>query len=180
MCTVQLNYSSFMPILNKADLLNLFTHNCMPETVSKEHKINNQTSPFTSLTAVALTQQRHRLPGRGLFLSACSGSSCSDWLKMPLLPLVLLLAAGVLSSAEAQSPFSKLPDSYKKGVELAEININAHKGVQHHILFFKTIQQSQIEVSVSCLSFLSDCFLRDLTSLLFSSLLFSSFIKNGE
>uniref|UniRef100_A0A671P873 Retinoic acid receptor responder protein 2 n=1 Tax=Sinocyclocheilus anshuiensis TaxID=1608454 RepID=A0A671P873_9TELE len=80
------------------------------------------------------------------FMSACSGSSCSDWLKMPLLPLALLLAAGVsLSSAEAQSSFSKLPDSVKKGVELAEQNVNAHEGVQHHFLFFKTIQQSQIE-----------------------------------
>lgn len=102
-----------------------------------------------------------------LFLSACSGRSCSDWLKMSLLPLALLLVAGVLSSAEAQSSFSKLPDSYKKGVELAEQNLNAHEGVQHHFLFFKTIQQSQIEVNLSlCFLFvfsLSDCFLRDLT-----------------
>uniref|UniRef100_A0A672RMU7 Retinoic acid receptor responder protein 2 n=1 Tax=Sinocyclocheilus grahami TaxID=75366 RepID=A0A672RMU7_SINGR len=79
-------------------------------------------------------------------LSACSWSSCSDWLKMPLLPLALLLAAGVLlSSAEAQSSFSKLPDSYKHGVELAEKNVNAHEGVQHHFLFFRTVQKSQID-----------------------------------
>uniref|UniRef100_A0A8C1YXF4 Retinoic acid receptor responder protein 2 n=1 Tax=Cyprinus carpio TaxID=7962 RepID=A0A8C1YXF4_CYPCA len=65
---------------------------------------------------------------------------------MPLLLFALLLAAGLsLSSAEAQSSVSKLPDSYKKGVELAEQNVNAHEGVMHHFLLFKTIQQSQIE-----------------------------------
>ncbi|XP_043082697.1 uncharacterized protein si:ch1073-406l10.2 [Puntigrus tetrazona] len=65
---------------------------------------------------------------------------------MALPPLALLLAAGVLlSSVEAQSSFSKLPESYKKGVELAEQKVNAHEGVHHHFLYFKTIQQSQIE-----------------------------------
>ncbi|XP_048030471.1 uncharacterized protein si:ch1073-406l10.2 [Megalobrama amblycephala] len=81
-----------------------------------------------------------------LFFSECSRRSCSDWLKMRLLPFALLLAAGVfLTSAEAQSSFSKLPDTYKKGVELAVQNVNAHEGVQQHFLFFKTIDKSQIE-----------------------------------
>ncbi|XP_077101291.1 uncharacterized protein LOC143752141 [Siphateles boraxobius] len=67
-------------------------------------------------------------------------------MKMALLPFALMFLAGVfLTSAEAQSSFSKLPDFYKKGVELALQNINAHEGVQQHFLFLKTIQKSQIE-----------------------------------
>ncbi|RXN24692.1 hypothetical protein ROHU_022104 [Labeo rohita] len=97
-------------------------------------------------TTCQFRNDRSRLPGMRLFLSACSGRSCSAWLKMPQLPFALLLAAGVLlSSAKAQSAFSKLPDAYKKGVELAEQNVNAAAGVQHYFLFFKTIQKSQID-----------------------------------
>jgi len=88
-----------------------------------------------------------RLPGTSVFFSECSRRCCSDWSKMPLPPFALLFLAGVfLTSAEAQSSFSKLTDSYKKGVELALQNVNAHEGVQQHFLFFKSIQKSQIEV----------------------------------
>uniref|UniRef100_A0A673GSU1 Retinoic acid receptor responder protein 2 n=1 Tax=Sinocyclocheilus rhinocerous TaxID=307959 RepID=A0A673GSU1_9TELE len=163
MCTVHLICS----ILNKADLLHLNIHHYTHDTERREQIKAKKKKiyiyiyiHFTSQTAVLFTvsllllyhccpttaQRQSRLPGTRLFLSACSGSTCSDRLKMPLLLFALLLAAGVLlSSAEAQSSFSKLPDSYKHGVELAETNVNAHEGVQHHFLFFKTIQKSQID-----------------------------------
>lgn len=76
--------------------------------------------------------------------------SCSDWLKMPGMMFALLISAGVLLTS-AQASFNKLPETYKKGVELALKHINAHEGVQHHFLFSSSIQQSQIEVIVSLL-----------------------------
>lgn len=83
---------------------------------------------------------------------------------MRLLPFALLLAAVVfLTSAEAQSSFSKLPDTYKKGVELAVQNVNAHEGVQQHFLFFKTIEKSQIEVRLSPFVSFTNCFFQELT-----------------
>ncbi|XP_073687094.1 uncharacterized protein [Garra rufa] len=96
-----------------------------------------------------------------LFLSACCGRSCSDWLKMPLLLFALLLAAGVLlGSAEAQTSFSKLPDAYKRGVELAVQNVNSFDGVQHHFLFFKTIQKSQIDAGFDVVYIYHNFFLK--------------------
>lgn len=59
----------------------------------------------------------------------------------------LLISAGVLLTS-TQASLNKLPETYKKGVELALKYINAHEGVKNHFLFFSTIQQSQIEVTV--------------------------------
>lgn len=61
--------------------------------------------------------------------------------------LLLLFSAGVLlSSIEAQEAYSKLPDKYRKGVDLALQQLNSHSGVQHHFLFFKSLLKSDIEV----------------------------------
>uniref|UniRef100_A0A8C8D7T8 Retinoic acid receptor responder protein 2 n=1 Tax=Oncorhynchus tshawytscha TaxID=74940 RepID=A0A8C8D7T8_ONCTS len=60
--------------------------------------------------------------------------------------LLLLLSAGVLlSSIEAQEAYSKLPDKYRKGVDLALQQLNSHSGVQRHYLFFKSLLKSEIE-----------------------------------
>ena len=66
---------------------------------------------------------------------------------MAALLLLLLLSAGVLlPSIEAQEAYSKLPDKYRKGVDLALQQLNSHFGVQHHFLFFKSLLKSDIEV----------------------------------
>uniref|UniRef100_A0A3B4D2E3 Retinoic acid receptor responder protein 2 n=1 Tax=Pygocentrus nattereri TaxID=42514 RepID=A0A3B4D2E3_PYGNA len=57
---------------------------------------------------------------------------------------VFFVAAFFLGS-EAQSDFGKLPESFKKGVELAVEQVNSHSGLQHHFLFFKSIEKSSIE-----------------------------------
>uniref|UniRef100_A0A674B4N8 Retinoic acid receptor responder protein 2 n=1 Tax=Salmo trutta TaxID=8032 RepID=A0A674B4N8_SALTR len=60
--------------------------------------------------------------------------------------LLLLFSAGVLlPSIEAQEAYSKLPDKYRKGVDLALQQLNSHSGVQHHYLFFKSLLKSDIE-----------------------------------
>ncbi|XP_051969684.1 uncharacterized protein si:ch1073-406l10.2 [Xyrauchen texanus] len=65
---------------------------------------------------------------------------------MALLLYVVLFGAGVLlTSTEDQGSFSNLSDTYKKGVEQALQQVNAHEGIQQYFLFFKTITQSQIE-----------------------------------
>ncbi|KAA0704728.1 hypothetical protein E1301_Tti000957 [Triplophysa tibetana] len=56
----------------------------------------------------------------------------------------LLISAGVLLTS-TQASLNKLPETYKKGVEMALKYINAHEGLQNHFLFFSSIQQSQIE-----------------------------------
>ncbi|KAI4880447.1 hypothetical protein NFI96_011282 [Prochilodus magdalenae] len=62
-----------------------------------------------------------------------------------LLNVVFLVTAFFLCSSEAQNDFSKLPESFKKGVELAVEQVNSHTGVQSHFLFFKSIEKSSIE-----------------------------------
>ncbi|NP_001373462.1 uncharacterized protein LOC100536977 precursor [Danio rerio] len=64
---------------------------------------------------------------------------------MPDLPFALLVFGVLLSSGGAQNSLSKLPDTVKKGVDLALKNVNSHEGVQQHFLFFKSLQQSKIE-----------------------------------
>lgn len=66
---------------------------------------------------------------------------------MALLLLVVLLTAGV-SLNDAEDSFRKLPDIYKKGVELALHQINEHDDIQNHFLFFKAIHQAEIKVTV--------------------------------
>uniref|UniRef100_A0A672RPY4 Retinoic acid receptor responder protein 2 n=1 Tax=Sinocyclocheilus grahami TaxID=75366 RepID=A0A672RPY4_SINGR len=63
---------------------------------------------------------------------------------MAVLLWVVLLSAGV-SLSQAQESFSKLPDIYKKGVELALRAINAHHASKDHFLFLKSIHQAEIE-----------------------------------
>lgn len=61
--------------------------------------------------------------------------------------LVLLVCAGaLLYSAKAQDPYNGLPDSYKKGVDLALEQLNSHTGVQHHFRFLRSLEKSLIEV----------------------------------
>lgn len=72
-----------------------------------------------------------------------------DCLKMAVSPHVVFFIAVVLFHfSEAQNEFTNLPESYRKGVRLAEKQINSHNGVQHHFLFFKSLKQSSIEVSI--------------------------------
>lgn len=68
---------------------------------------------------------------------------------MAMLPRVVFIVAVVLFYfSEAQNEFTKLPESYRKSVKLAEKQVNSHNGVQHHFLFFKSLKQSTIEVSI--------------------------------
>ncbi|KAJ8010164.1 hypothetical protein DPEC_G00072140 [Dallia pectoralis] len=65
---------------------------------------------------------------------------------MAVLLLFFLVSAGVLlSSTKTQVDFSKLPENHKKGVELVLQQLNSYVGVQHHFLFFKSIQKYDIE-----------------------------------
>ncbi|KAG5268467.1 hypothetical protein AALO_G00212910 [Alosa alosa] len=63
---------------------------------------------------------------------------------MAFLLSVFLLAAGALSCTEAQEAYSKLPDPYRKGVDLALHHVNNHSAVQHHFFFFKSLVMSDI------------------------------------
>lgn len=60
--------------------------------------------------------------------------------------LLLLLLSALLCSANAREAFNQLPDSYKKGVDLALQQLHSHAGVQHHFLFFRSLMKSDIEV----------------------------------
>ncbi|KAF7691735.1 hypothetical protein HF521_010702 [Silurus meridionalis] len=65
---------------------------------------------------------------------------------MAVLPRVLFfIAVVILHFSEAQNEFGKLPESYRKGVKLAEEQVNSHNGVQNHFLFFKSLEHSSIE-----------------------------------
>ncbi|XP_030254901.1 uncharacterized protein LOC115570440 [Sparus aurata] len=59
--------------------------------------------------------------------------------------LFLVCAGAVLYSAEAQDPYSELPDYYKRGVDLALEQLNSHAGVHHHFRFLRSLDKSDIE-----------------------------------
>lgn len=67
--------------------------------------------------------------------------------KMAFTVTVLLLAVGVFSCTDAQEAYSKLSEPYGKGVDLALKQLNNHSAIQHHFLFFKSLLQSDINVS---------------------------------
>lgn len=65
---------------------------------------------------------------------------------MAVLPrVVFFIAVVIFHFSEAQNEFAKLPESYRKGVRLAEKQVNSHNAVQYHFLFFKSLKQSSIE-----------------------------------
>lgn len=62
--------------------------------------------------------------------------------------LFLFVLLGCLWSAGAQAELKKLSDGYKAGAELAMEQVNTHPGVQQHFLFFKSLKQSEVDVSL--------------------------------
>ncbi|KAM6970905.1 uncharacterized protein LKV04_016637 [Tautogolabrus adspersus] len=65
---------------------------------------------------------------------------------MAALLLLLLFTVGALfSCSDAQEAYNKLPEIYKKGVDLALEKLHSHAGIQHHFLFLRSVQQSDIE-----------------------------------
>ncbi|KAF7667988.1 hypothetical protein LDENG_00037540 [Lucifuga dentata] len=64
---------------------------------------------------------------------------------MAALLLFLLSSGALLSSGHAQEAYSKLADTYRKGVDLALLKLNSHAGIQHHFLYFRSIVKSDIE-----------------------------------
>ncbi len=75
--------------------------------------------------------------------------------KMAVLLLLLFSVGAVFFSSNAQEAYNKLPDTYRKGVDLALEKLNSHAGIQHHFLFFRSISKSDIEVLYSMSAFLS-------------------------
>lgn len=68
--------------------------------------------------------------------------------KMAAGLMLLVCAAAVLYSAEAQDSFTGLPDNYRNGVDLALVQLNSHAGVQHHFRFLRSLEKSDIEVKL--------------------------------
>ncbi|KAM9839864.1 retinoic acid receptor responder protein 2-like [Aulostomus maculatus] len=59
---------------------------------------------------------------------------------------LLLCGVGVLFlSVNAQEAYDNLPETQRKGVDLALEKLNSHTGIQHHFLFFRSITQSDVE-----------------------------------
>ncbi|AWP17038.1 Hypothetical protein SMAX5B_017127 [Scophthalmus maximus] len=60
--------------------------------------------------------------------------------------LLLLLSIGALFfSSNSQEAYNNLPETFRKGVDLALEKINSHAGIHHHFLFFRSIRKSDIE-----------------------------------
>ncbi|XP_077952197.1 uncharacterized protein LOC144390064 [Gasterosteus aculeatus] len=60
--------------------------------------------------------------------------------------LMLLFGLGALFvSSDAQGAYDKLPETYRKGVDLALEKLHSHAGIQHHFRFFRSIDKSDIE-----------------------------------
>lgn len=65
---------------------------------------------------------------------------------MAVILLLVLVSAGVfLDTSEAQEDINKLPDSYRKGVELALEQLNSHQTIKNVFLFFKSLHKSDID-----------------------------------
>ncbi|GAA6215135.1 uncharacterized protein LOC122867082 [Lates japonicus] len=60
--------------------------------------------------------------------------------------LLLLLSVGALFiSSNSQESYNSLPETFRKGVDLALERLNSHAGIQHHFLYFRSITKSDIE-----------------------------------
>ncbi|XP_078136448.1 uncharacterized protein LOC144536958 [Sander vitreus] len=60
--------------------------------------------------------------------------------------LLLLFSVGALFfSSDAQEAYNNLPETYRKGVDLALEKLNSHAGIQHHFLFLRSITKSDIQ-----------------------------------
>lgn len=75
---------------------------------------------------------------------------------MAVLLLWLFSVGALLFSSNAQEAYDKLPENYKKGVDLALENLNSHTGIVHHFLFFKTVGKTDIEVQYSLYCFINE------------------------
>ncbi|KAF4095668.1 uncharacterized protein zgc:195173 [Onychostoma macrolepis] len=65
---------------------------------------------------------------------------------MAVFLFLVLVSAGVfLDTTEAQEDLSKLPDNYRKGVELAVEQINSYQTIKSVFLFFKSVEKSDID-----------------------------------
>ncbi|KAM4534100.1 lutzicidin-like [Odontesthes bonariensis] len=64
---------------------------------------------------------------------------------MAAFSLWLFSLGALFLSSNAQQAYGKLPETYRKGVDLALDNLNSHAGIQHHFLFFRSVTQSETE-----------------------------------
>lgn len=68
--------------------------------------------------------------------------------KMAAELLVLLCAAAVLGSAEAQDPYSELLESYRQGVDLVLEQLGSSDNVKLHFRFLKSVEKRELEVNI--------------------------------
>lgn len=66
--------------------------------------------------------------------------------KMAALLLLLFSVGALFFSSNAQEAYNNLPETYRKGVDLALEKLNSHAGIQHHFLYFRSITKSDIQV----------------------------------
>lgn len=68
---------------------------------------------------------------------------------MAVLLFLVLVSTGVfLDTTEAQEDPGKLPENYRKGVELALEQINSFQTIKSVFLFFKSLEKSAIDASI--------------------------------
>lgn len=65
---------------------------------------------------------------------------------MAALLLWVLSTGALLFSSDALTEYDKLPDNYKKGVDLALEEVHSHPGIQLHFMFFESVKKSALEV----------------------------------
>uniref|UniRef100_A0AAQ4PNU7 Retinoic acid receptor responder protein 2 n=1 Tax=Gasterosteus aculeatus aculeatus TaxID=481459 RepID=A0AAQ4PNU7_GASAC len=65
--------------------------------------------------------------------------------KMAALLMLLFGLGALFVSSDAQGAYDKLPETYRKGVDLALEKLHSHAGIQHHFRFFRSIDKSDIE-----------------------------------
>lgn len=62
--------------------------------------------------------------------------------------LLLLCVGAVLSWVGAEDAYAHLPESYRKGVDLALGQLSSYAGVQHHFRFLRSLEKTEIEVKL--------------------------------
>ncbi|KAM9337801.1 retinoic acid receptor responder protein 2-like [Symphorus nematophorus] len=65
--------------------------------------------------------------------------------KMAALLLLFSVGALFFCSNAQENNYNKLPEGFKKGVDLALEKLHSHEGIRHHFLFFRSLLQSDIE-----------------------------------
>lgn len=67
-------------------------------------------------------------------------------LLMKMMMMMMISVGALLPSETQRNPYSQLSPSLKRGVDLALEKLHSHAAIQQHLVFFRSLSTSDIQV----------------------------------